>query len=126
MATDGPEAWLGRRVIASGPSPLEAAQLNRKAPGAAAGAFPFWQGSGRALADHPAAPGRKYSFEIVLPEGAEPPVDRAEETERDEDPGLGAGIAVPLDSARPLSAPDLLGDEVMHLPHLVSQVAANR
>src|SRR5438105_12022953 len=41
MATDRPEAWLGRRVIASGPSPLEAAQLDRRAPGAAAGAFHF-------------------------------------------------------------------------------------
>src|SRR5207237_6361973 len=36
-----PEAWLSRRVIASGPSPLRAAQLDRKAPGAAAGAFHF-------------------------------------------------------------------------------------
>src|SRR5919204_4234720 len=39
MATNGPEAWLGRRVIASGPSPLEPLNEIGRAPGAAAGAF---------------------------------------------------------------------------------------
>src|SRR5262245_17013555 len=42
MATKGSEAWLGRRVIASEPSPPEAAQLDSRAPGAAAGALSFY------------------------------------------------------------------------------------
>src|SRR5919201_1288544 len=44
MATDGPETWLGRRVTVSGPSPLRAANIDRKGPGCRSrGLSTFWR-----------------------------------------------------------------------------------
>ena len=76
MATNGPEAWLGRRVIASGPVASKPLKQTGRAPEAAAGAFLFF---GCSAADEPGATAREDGLEVALADGAEPTVDRAQE-----------------------------------------------
>src|ERR1051325_7124485 len=132
MATTGPEAWLGRRAKASGSSPLTAGGHNsHKPPEPQRGAF-FFPGtrpgpsrektlrSGGA-AGHPLAPAGDDVLELVADDVAEAVIDRAQQSERDEDPGLGIGIARGGDPAGLLRAADERGDVLVHLADLATQ-----
>src|SRR6266516_3916505 len=59
--------------------------------------------------------------ELVADQAAEPAVDGRQQAERDEDPGLGIGIALGNDAARLLRAADHVGHERMDFAHLGSE-----
>src|SRR5438874_3971793 len=78
-----------------------------------------------AAAGHPLAPAGDDVLELAADEVAEAVVDRAQQSERDEDPRLGVRVALGDDPARCLGAPDHVGDELVHLAHLATQRAAD-
>src|SRR6266480_3943972 len=103
MATKARRTWLGRRAKASGSSPLkEKAGKNHKGPRAAAGAFSLHGGTGGSpvVTGHPLAAAGHDVLELAADEVAEAVVDRAQQSERDEDPRLGVRVALGDDPAR--------------------------
>src|SRR4051812_9587989 len=85
-----------------------------------------WRSAARArrasrAREHPGAARLADPLQVVAEQAAEPAVHRSEQPAADEDPGLGDGVAIRVHDAARLSVADQVGEECVHLAHLVAE-----
>src|SRR5437879_13854429 len=96
-----------------------------KGPGAAAGALLISPGRRRAdLRAEPGEPGRADPAQLGVVEQADATADHSEDAAGEEVPRLGVDVAVGVQDALLLAAPEQAREEVVHLAEVAAQVLA--